>query len=46
MSVMPRSMWEPWLVFRKPLEGRAQDNFANGRRADFAAPAPANHLAT
>lgn len=26
VSVMPRSMWEPWLVFRKPLEGRAQDN--------------------
>lgn len=25
VSVMPRSMWEPWLVFRKPLEGRAQD---------------------
>ena len=23
---MPRSMWEPWLVYRKPLEGRAQDN--------------------
>ena len=26
VSVMPRSMWEPWLVFRKPLEGRMQDN--------------------
>lgn len=26
ISVMPRSMWEPWLVFRKPLEGRVQDN--------------------
>jgi len=26
VSVMPRSMWEPWLVYRKPLEGRAQDN--------------------
>ena len=26
VSVMPRSMWEPWLVFRKPLEGRVQDN--------------------
>ncbi len=26
VSVMPRSMWEPWLMFRKPLEGRAQDN--------------------
>jgi site-specific DNA-methyltransferase (adenine-specific) len=26
VSVMPRSMWEPWLVYRKPLDGRAQDN--------------------
>jgi len=26
VSVMARSMWEPWLVYRKPLEGRAQDN--------------------
>lgn len=26
VSVMPRSMWEPWLLFRKPLDGRAQDN--------------------
>jgi len=22
---MPRSMWEPWLLFRKPLDGRVQD---------------------
>ena len=26
VSVMPRSMWEPWLLFRKPLEGRVSDN--------------------
>lgn len=26
VSVMPRSMWEPWVVFRRPLDGRAQDN--------------------
>ena len=26
VSVMPRSMWEPWLTFRKPLDGRVQDN--------------------
>ena len=26
VSVMPRSMWEPWLLFRKPLQGRVQDN--------------------
>lgn len=26
VTVMPRSMWEPWLLFRKPVEGRVQDN--------------------
>ena len=26
ISVMPRSMWEPWLMFRRPLDGRVQDN--------------------
>ena len=26
VSVTPRSCWEPWLVFRKPCEGRVQDN--------------------
>ncbi|MCI0632274.1 MAG: hypothetical protein L0Y44_16650 [Phycisphaerales bacterium] len=26
VSVMPRSTFEPWLLFRKPLEGRVQDN--------------------
>ncbi len=26
ISVMPRSMWEPWVLFRKPPEGRIQDN--------------------
>jgi DNA modification methylase len=26
VSVMPRSMFEPWLLFRKPLDGRVQDN--------------------
>ncbi len=26
VSVMPRSMWEPWLLFRKPTEGRVADN--------------------
>ncbi len=26
VSVMPRSMWEPWIVYRKPIEGRVQDN--------------------
>ena len=26
VTVMPRSMSEPWLLFRKPLDGRVQDN--------------------
>ena len=26
VTVMPRSMAEPWLLFRNPLEGRVQDN--------------------
>jgi len=26
LSVIPRSMWEPWLLFRKPLDGRISDN--------------------
>ena len=26
VSVMPRSGWEPWGLFRKPLEGRVKDN--------------------
>jgi len=26
VSVMPRSAWEPWGLFRKPFEGRVQDN--------------------
>lgn len=26
VSVMPRSMWEPWLLYRRPCEGRVQDN--------------------
>lgn len=28
VSSMPRVWWEPWLVYRKPLEGRLQDNLA------------------
>lgn len=26
VSVMPRASWEPWGLFRKPIEGRVQDN--------------------
>ncbi|MBF6445397.1 site-specific DNA-methyltransferase [Nocardia farcinica] len=26
VSVMPRSMWEPWVLFRKPVEGTVAEN--------------------
>jgi site-specific DNA-methyltransferase (adenine-specific) len=26
ISVTPRCCWEPWLIFRKPCEGRVRDN--------------------
>ena len=26
VTVMPRSMWEPWVLVRKPIQGRVQDN--------------------
>ena len=38
VSVMPRSMWEPWLVFRKPIEGRVQDNLRNWKTGGFRRP--------
>lgn len=38
VSVMPRSMWEPWLLFRKPLDGRAQDNLRRWKTGGFRRP--------
>lgn len=38
VSVMPRSMWEPWLVFRRPLEGRVQDNLRKWKTGGFRRP--------
>ncbi len=38
ISVMPRSMWEPWLIFRKPIEGRVQDNLRRWRTGGFRRP--------
>jgi site-specific DNA-methyltransferase (adenine-specific) len=35
VSVMPRSMWEPWLIFRKPLDGRVQDNLRKWQTGGF-----------
>ena len=31
VTVIPRSAWEPWELFRKPLEGRVQDNLRKWR---------------
>jgi site-specific DNA-methyltransferase (adenine-specific) len=38
VSVMPRSMWEPWVIFRSPLEGRVQDNLKKWKTGAFRRP--------
>ena len=38
VSVMPRSMWEPWLVCRKPFAGRVQDNLRDWGTGGFRRP--------
>ena len=38
VSVLPRSMWEPWILFRKPIEGRAQDNLRTWKTGGFRRP--------
>jgi len=38
VSVLPRSMWEPWLIFRKPIEGRVQDNLRKWGTGGFQRP--------
>jgi site-specific DNA-methyltransferase (adenine-specific) len=35
ISVMPRSMFEPWVVLRRPLEGRVQDNLRKWKTGGF-----------
>jgi site-specific DNA-methyltransferase (adenine-specific) len=35
VSVMPRSMWEPWVMLRRPLEGRVQDNLRKWKAGGF-----------
>ena len=40
VSVMPRSMWEPWLLFREPLEGRVQDNLRRWKTGALRRPSP------
>ena len=38
VSVMPRSMFEPWLVLRHPLDGRVQDNLRERGTGGFRRP--------
>jgi len=38
VTVMPRSMWEPWLVYRKPIRGRVQDNLRTWKTGGFRRP--------
>jgi site-specific DNA-methyltransferase (adenine-specific) len=38
VSVMPRSMFEPWVVLRHPLDGRAQDNLRRWKTGGFRRP--------
>lgn len=38
VSVMPRAMWEPWLLFRKPLDGRVQDTLRRWGTGGFKRP--------
>ncbi len=40
VSVMPRSTWEPWIVCRKPLEDRVQDNLRKWETGVFRRPTP------
>ena len=39
VSVLPRSSWEPWLLFRKPCEGRVQDNLRKWKTGGLRRPA-------
>jgi hypothetical protein len=34
VSVMPRSMWEPWLTFRKPIAGRPREQVRGSQSRD------------
>lgn len=35
VSVMPRSMWEPWVVLRSPLDGSVADNLRRWKTGGF-----------
>jgi len=38
VSVIPRGMWEPWVMLRRPLDGRAQDNLRRWKTGGFRRP--------
>ena len=38
VTVMPRSMWEPWINLRKPLGGTVQDNLRQWETGGFRRP--------
>lgn len=38
VSVMPRSMFEPWVALRRPIEGRVQDNLRKYKTGGFRRP--------
>jgi site-specific DNA-methyltransferase (adenine-specific) len=38
VSVMPRSMWEPWAILRRPVQGRVQDNLRKWKTGGFQRP--------
>ncbi|MEM9360260.1 MAG: DNA methyltransferase [Pseudomonadota bacterium] len=38
VSVLPRSQWEPWVMLRKPPEGRIQDNLRKYGTGGFRRP--------
>jgi site-specific DNA-methyltransferase (adenine-specific) len=40
VTVMPRSCWEPWGLFRKPCEGRVQDNLRKWKTGGLRRPCP------
>lgn len=40
VTVMPRSCWEPWGLFRKPCEGRVQDNLRKWKTGGLRRPSP------
>ena len=41
VTVMPKSCWEPWGLFRKPCEGRIQDNLRQWKTGGLRRTSPA-----